>query len=99
MLFLPAPAFHGAQAQPSPATQVVMHQQEGKQAAGAGSGGKSGGSRPESPEERLLGGKDFAVRNPFQATEEQSSTTQKSSVTTTIFIERNFAVDVPFHEV
>jgi hypothetical protein len=99
MLFLPAPAFHGAQAQPWPAAQVVMCQQEGKPAASAGSGGKSGVSRPESPEEKLLEGKDFAVRNPFQANEAQPPATQKSSVTTTVFIERNFAVGAPFHEV
>lgn len=98
-MFLPAPAFHGAQAQPWPAAQVVMCQQEGKQTTGTGSGGKNEASRQESSEERLLEGKDFVVRNPFQVNEAQPSTAQQSSVTTTIFIERNFAVDTPFHEV
>jgi hypothetical protein len=99
MLFLPAPVVYGAQAPPPPAAQMVVYQPQEKPATGNGFGGKSEARRPESAEERLLEGKSFVVRNPLPATEARASTKQKSSVTTTVFIERNFATGAPFHEV
>jgi hypothetical protein len=95
MLFLPAPVFYSAQAQPAPAAQVAATRQEGKQATNS----QLEASRPTTPEEKLLEGKSFAVRNPFEAKESPPSTSRKNRATTTIFIERNYAVDVPFHEV